>query len=88
MVDGTDNKEAHNCLKTLLVAHPLLGIGVLIGEAIEVEEESDMKPEGREEAETSKGVGEANQVGYIVCFANAVELNQRKKSKLSQMQWS
>ena len=46
-----------------------------------------MKPEREEEAKSSAGedtetlsvVGEADQsVGYIVCFANAVKLYQRK----------
>ena len=46
-----------------------------------------MKPDGEEEAEssaredveTSSRVGGADQsVGYIVCFANAVELYQKK----------
>ena len=36
VVDGIDNKKDHNFLETLLVAHPLLGVGVLIGEVIKV----------------------------------------------------
>ena len=36
VVDGIDNKENHDFLETLLVAHPLLGVGVLIGEVINV----------------------------------------------------
>ena len=50
-----------------------------------------MKPEGkkrlslqlRKDIETSSGVGRADQsVGYIVCFANAVELYQKKKIEI------
>ena len=53
----------------------------------EAEEDSGLKPEVEEEtksspgedADTSGGPGEADQsVGYIVHFANAVELHQRK----------
>ena len=36
VVDGTDDKEDHNFLETLLVVHQLLGVGVPIGEVIEV----------------------------------------------------
>ena len=36
VVDGADDKEDHDFLKTLLVVHPLLGVGVLIREAIKV----------------------------------------------------
>ena len=36
VVGGTECKEGHSFLETLLVVHPLLGVGVLIGEAIEV----------------------------------------------------
>ena len=52
------------------------------------EEDSGTKPEGEEEAESSAGedaetlggAGGVDQlVGYIVCFANAVKLYQRKK---------
>ena len=35
-VDGIDDKEDHNFLETLLVAHPLLGIGVPIRQVIKV----------------------------------------------------
>ena len=34
--DGVDDKKDQNFLETLLVAHPFLGIGVLIGEVIKV----------------------------------------------------
>ena len=56
-------------------------------ESNKAEEDSGMKPEWEEEAEcsagedaeTSNGVGGMDQsVGYIVCFANMVELYQRK----------
>ena len=56
-------------------------------ESNEAEEDSGTKPEGEEkakssageDAETSSGVGGADQsVGYIVHFANVVELYQRK----------
>ena len=56
-------------------------------ESNEAEEDSGKKPEGEEEAmssasedaETSSGVGGADQsVRYIVHFANGVELYQRK----------
>ena len=36
VVDGTEGKEGHGFLETPLVVHPLLGVGVLIGEAIKV----------------------------------------------------
>ena len=36
VVDGVDDKEDHDFLETLLVAHCLLGVGVLIGEVIKV----------------------------------------------------
>ena len=36
VVDGIDEKEDHNFLATLLVAQPLLGVGVPIGEAVKV----------------------------------------------------
>ena len=36
VVDGIDDKEDHYFLETLLVAYPLLGVGFLIREAIEV----------------------------------------------------
>ena len=36
VVDSIDDKGDHNFLETLLVAHPVLGVGVLIGEAIKV----------------------------------------------------
>ena len=35
-VDGIDDKEDHDFLETLLVADPLLGMGILIGELIKV----------------------------------------------------
>ena len=56
-------------------------------ESTEAEEDSSIKPEREEEAESSaeehaetlSGVGGADQlVGYIVHFANTVELYQRK----------
>ena len=56
-------------------------------ESNEAKEDSGMKPEGEkepessagEDAETSSGVGGADQsVGYIVHFASTVELYQRK----------
>ena len=58
-----------------------------IVENIGAEEDLSVKPEGEEEAkssdeedlETSSGIGGADQlVSYIVCFANAVKLYQRK----------
>ena len=36
IVDGTDDKEDHDSLETLLVVHPLLGMGGLIGEVKKV----------------------------------------------------
>ena len=36
VVGGTEDKEDHSLLETLLVVHPLLGVEVLIGEAIKV----------------------------------------------------
>ena len=36
VVDGTEEKEDHCFLETLLVVCPLLGVGILIGEVIEV----------------------------------------------------
>ena len=36
VVDNVDDKKDHHFLETLLVAHPLLGVGVLIGEVIKV----------------------------------------------------
>ena len=56
-------------------------------ENIGAEEDSRVKPEGEEQAEssdeedpeTSSGIGGADQpVSYIVHFANAVKLYQRK----------
>ena len=56
-------------------------------ESNEAEEDSGMKPEGEEEtessaaedAETLSGAGGADKsVWYIVCFANAVKLYQRR----------
>ena len=56
-------------------------------ESTEAEEDSGIKPEreedaessAKEDAETLSGVGGADQsVGYIVCLANAVTLYQRK----------
>ena len=61
-------------------------------ESTEAEEDSGVKPEGKEEAEsstgevaeTSSGVGGADQlVGYIACFTNMVELYQRKNKIVS-----
>ena len=58
-----------------------------IVESIGTEENLSVKPEGEEVAEssdgedpeTSSGTGGADQpVSYIICFANAVELYQRK----------
>ena len=60
----------------------------------EAEEDPGMKPEGEEEtkssagkdAETSSGVGGADQlVGYIVHFANAVQVVSEEKLKLFWM---
>ena len=36
LVGGAEGKEGHGFLETLLVVHPLLGVGVLTGEAIKV----------------------------------------------------
>ena len=36
VIDGMDDEKDHNFLETFLVAHPLLGVEVLIGEAIKV----------------------------------------------------
>ena len=36
VVGGTEDKEDHSFLETLLVAHPLLGVAVLIREGIKV----------------------------------------------------
>ena len=36
VVDGTDEKEDHDFLETLLAVHPLLGLEVPIRETIEV----------------------------------------------------
>ena len=36
VVDGLDKKKHHNFLETLLVAHPLLGLGAPVGEVIKV----------------------------------------------------
>ena len=36
VVGGTEGKEGHSFLETLLVVHPYLGVGVLIGEPIKV----------------------------------------------------
>ena len=36
VVDGVDDNEDHNFLETLLVVHPLLGVGVSIREVIKV----------------------------------------------------
>ena len=36
VVGSTEDKEDHSFLETLLVDHPLLGVEVPIGEAIEV----------------------------------------------------
>ena len=36
VVAGTENKEDHSFLETLLVVHPLQGVGGLISEVIEV----------------------------------------------------
>ena len=56
-------------------------------ESNEAEEDSGMKAEGEEEAESSAGedtetssrVGGLDQsVGYIVCFANMIELYYKK----------
>ena len=56
-------------------------------ESVGTEEDSSVKPEGEEEAEssdgedpeTSSGIGGADQpIGYIIHFANAVELYQKK----------
>ena len=56
-------------------------------ESIGAEEDLSVKPEGEEEAESSdedpeisNGIGGADQpVGYIIHFANAVILYQKKK---------
>ena len=46
---------------------------------VRLEGEEEAKPSAREESETSGGAGEADQwVRYIVCFANAIQLCQRK----------
>ena len=43
------------------------------------EGEEEAKSSAGEDAETLSGIGGADQsVGYIVCFANMVELYQRK----------
>ena len=36
VVGSAEDKEDHSFLETLLVVHPLLGVGVPIGEAIKV----------------------------------------------------
>ena len=36
VVDNVDDREHHGFLETLLEAHPLLGVGVLIEEVIKV----------------------------------------------------
>ena len=36
VVDNAEGKEGHGFLETLLVVHPLLGVGVLIQKVIEV----------------------------------------------------
>ena len=36
VVSGAEDKEDHGFLETCLVVHPLLGVGVLIGEANKV----------------------------------------------------
>ena len=36
VVDGAEGMEGHSFLETPLMVHPLLGVGVLIGEAIKL----------------------------------------------------
>ena len=36
VVDGAEGKEGHSFLETLLVVHPLLGVGVPIGIVIDI----------------------------------------------------
>ena len=36
VVDGAEGKKGYGFLETSLTVHPLLGVGVLIGEVIEV----------------------------------------------------
>ena len=65
-----------------------------IVESIGAEEESSVKPEGEEEAESSdgedpessSGIGGVDEpVGYIIHFSNVIEQYQKRKSKLFWM---
>ena len=50
---------------------------------VKAEEEEEAKSLAGEDPETLSGVGGADQsVGYIVHFANTIELYQRKKFKI------